>query len=267
MTTYAAYHVLHGGVDPSGAFLTGIGSAENQLKDIYEKETGHRPSAINPFTGRPIPDPYRKTKPIEKPGFGESLIPIWGSGKSSAYHLQEGNYWTAGGYAVLAITDIFLVKALVTSGCKVVATGGWKALWPAWGKWGYLTGLNKPHFYWEVLKKGWHAWDEAIAAMTRAEIRYFVGLKRYWIPMIYLSRGLATIEGAGKNCLIAMYNSTSRSWYRLDYFIITRLLGDMVAPESEDGASNEDGVDGHEAETHGSYPGWRPSGGAGYIPR
>ncbi|MDD3079700.1 MAG: AMP-binding protein [Paludibacter sp.] len=43
------------------------------------------------------------------------MIPIWGSGRSAINAFQEGNYWTGTGYSLLAVTDVFLVKALGTA--------------------------------------------------------------------------------------------------------------------------------------------------------
>src|SRR5690606_7769195 len=39
---------------------------------------------------------------VEEPGFGESLIPIWGSGKSSLHHFQEGEYGWGAFYGAMA---------------------------------------------------------------------------------------------------------------------------------------------------------------------
>lgn len=56
---------------------------------------------------------------VGQPGFGESLILVWGSGRAAVDHFQNGNYWRGAGYTALAISDVFLVKALAT----VVAKG------------------------------------------------------------------------------------------------------------------------------------------------
>jgi RHS repeat-associated protein len=53
------------------------------------------------------------------PGMGESLIPVWGSGKSSIIHFSEGNYVRGVGYGALAISDVFLVKSLLQGGTKL----------------------------------------------------------------------------------------------------------------------------------------------------
>jgi RHS repeat-associated protein len=56
-----------------------------------------------------------KETSVGEPGLGESLIPIWGSGRSAINNFQNGNPWAGIGYSVLAISDVFLLKAIATS--------------------------------------------------------------------------------------------------------------------------------------------------------
>jgi RHS repeat-associated protein len=61
---------------------------------------------------------------IGAPGFAESLIPIWGSGREALNHFQHGNvgrgvFWTA-----MAVSDIFLVKAVGTAVVKGIGRIG-----------------------------------------------------------------------------------------------------------------------------------------------
>src|SRR5262249_52282175 len=63
---------------------------------------------------------------VEEPGFWEGAIPIWGSGRSAVHHFQEGNWGRGTLHAALAISDGFLVKALVVAAGKVVVKGGAK---------------------------------------------------------------------------------------------------------------------------------------------
>ncbi|MDB5014383.1 MAG: hypothetical protein JWQ25_2585 [Daejeonella sp.] len=65
---------------------------------------------------------YSKRKGIGQPGLGESLIPIWGSGRSAIDHFQNGNYWRGAAFTVLAISDVFLVKAAITAIAKGTIT-------------------------------------------------------------------------------------------------------------------------------------------------
>jgi len=61
---------------------------------------------------------------VGEPGLGESLIPIWGSGRESVNHFQHGNYVRGTLWGALAITDVFLVKALVVGAAKLVVRAG-----------------------------------------------------------------------------------------------------------------------------------------------
>jgi RHS repeat-associated protein len=52
---------------------------------------------------------------VGRPGFGESLIPIWGSGRDAVYNFQTGHWGWGLAYTGLAITDVFLVKSIATA--------------------------------------------------------------------------------------------------------------------------------------------------------
>jgi RHS repeat-associated protein len=60
----------------------------------------------------------------ELPGLGGSLIPIYGNGKSFLVHIKHGNYGRATFYAVMTISDVFLVKSLVVGAGKLAIKGG-----------------------------------------------------------------------------------------------------------------------------------------------
>lgn len=91
-------------------------------------------------------DPNYMWKVGSKPGFGESLIPIWGSAKSAEYHYQNGEYWYGIGYTLLAISDL----ALLSSFGKGIAKGGLKALGKNYKNWsgngGWRGFYGKSHY-------------------------------------------------------------------------------------------------------------------------
>lgn len=60
---------------------------------------------------------------VGKPGFAESLIPIWGSGREAIHDFQTGHWGWGAVNTALAVTDVFLVKSLVTAGAKIVVKG------------------------------------------------------------------------------------------------------------------------------------------------
>jgi len=55
---------------------------------------------------------------IGQPGIAESMIPVWGSARSSIDHFQNGNYWSGSFNAAMAVSDLFLVKSLGTAVVK-----------------------------------------------------------------------------------------------------------------------------------------------------
>jgi hypothetical protein len=60
----------------------------------------------------------------ELPGFGASLIPFYGNGKSFLVHVKHGNYGRATFYGVMTILDIAIVKSLVVGVGKAAIKGG-----------------------------------------------------------------------------------------------------------------------------------------------
>ncbi|WP_395110158.1 SpvB/TcaC N-terminal domain-containing protein [Actinomadura sp. SCN-SB] len=72
--------------------------------------------------------PMTTRQSVGEPGFWESLIPIWGSGRESVNHFQQGNYVRGTLWGLLAISDVFLVKSLVMGVGKLVVRGGARLL-------------------------------------------------------------------------------------------------------------------------------------------
>jgi hypothetical protein len=108
------------------------------------------------------------TKPRSSahPGFAESLIPVWGSGKEAYADLQDGDYVGAGINGALAVSDLFLAGDVA----KAVAKGGWyvvkgpigeaayKQTWRevrrTLGDKGVLADGQHGH-HWFIPQKGW----------------------------------------------------------------------------------------------------------------
>lgn len=65
----------------------------------------------------------KESSSVGQPGLGESLMPIWGSGRAAIDHFQNGNYWRGAAYTALAISDVFLVKSLAVGAGKLVVAG------------------------------------------------------------------------------------------------------------------------------------------------
>lgn len=52
------------------------------------------------------------------------ITPVYGSLRDAMTAGREGHYWTAAGDTALAISDVFLVKAIATAGIKIIVTEG-----------------------------------------------------------------------------------------------------------------------------------------------
>ena len=108
---------------------------------------------------------------VGHPGFAESLIPVWGSGRESVADFQEGDYAGAALNGALAASDLFLAgsiaKGVAKGGVYVVGRAATKAststkgpyAWkekvrPWMGKQGYLNKGQHGH-HWAIPQNGW----------------------------------------------------------------------------------------------------------------
>jgi hypothetical protein len=89
---------------------------------------------------------------FQHPGGWESVVPIWGSGKEALADFEDGDYLGAAGNGVLAASDVFLAKAILTGlikgGAKVGGTYVWRN--PVWKEenmrqWLGRRGFVKPN--------------------------------------------------------------------------------------------------------------------------
>lgn len=131
---------------------------------------------------RSVPDPegeaydemlrkqrLERDRPIQSvghPGFAESLIPIWGSGREAVADFQDGDYVGAALNAGLAVSDVFLGGAVLKAGAKTAAKAaargsGKKALSTTWNatrkrmqKEGYIPPGQQGH-HWLIPQNGW----------------------------------------------------------------------------------------------------------------
>jgi hypothetical protein len=69
------------------------------------------------------------SKSVGEPGFWEGMIPMWGSGRAAVNDFQNGRWGWGLVNTALAVSDVFLVKSLVTAGGKLlVKTAGKEAV-------------------------------------------------------------------------------------------------------------------------------------------
>lgn len=95
---------------------------------------------------------------VGEPGPLESMIPFWGSGRSAIHAFQTGRWGMGLLHAGLAITDVFLVKSLLTAGGKAAISGATK------------TGLNATERW--VFKGTQRQLEASIAKATRARASF-----------------------------------------------------------------------------------------------
>lgn len=71
----------------------------------------------------PAPHGSQSDDTVGEPGLLESLVPVWGSGRSAIHHFQSGNWGRGLLYTGLAVTDVFLLKSLVVGIGKLAFRG------------------------------------------------------------------------------------------------------------------------------------------------
>ena len=65
---------------------------------------------------------------VGEPGFWEGVIPVWGSGRAAVNDFQTGHWGWGLVNSALAVSDVFLVKALVVGAGKLLVKGAAKAV-------------------------------------------------------------------------------------------------------------------------------------------
>jgi hypothetical protein len=121
----------------------------------------------------PDTNPLSAPARVGHPGFAESLIPVWGSGREAIVDLQDGNYAGAALNGALAASDLFLADSIVNAVRKgglyavkgaigeTAAKANWKnAVRPELGRLGILEKFQHGH-HWLIPQKGWGegVWD------------------------------------------------------------------------------------------------------------
>lgn len=103
---------------------------------------------------------------VGHPGFAESLIPVWGSGREAVADFQEGDYGGAALNGALAVSDVFLAGAATKAGLKIAgraakAAARGKPYSTTWGatqkrmkREGYLAKGEHGH-HWLIPQNGW----------------------------------------------------------------------------------------------------------------
>ncbi len=102
---------------------------------------------------------------VGHPGFAESLIPVWGSGREAVADFQEGDYAGAAINGALAASDLFLAgtmaKGILKGGLYGVKLGRkvvLKAQWPTVSRYMRDEKLLQPNqigHHWLIPQNGW----------------------------------------------------------------------------------------------------------------
>ncbi len=152
----------------------------------------------------------------DAPGFAESLIPIWGSGRQAVHDFECGDWASGFLNTALAASDAFLVKSLASTIGKV-AVGGLAKIsgshtWDATRKWmtsvGWrdLPGLQFHH--WAIPQNGWGAgvpqvvknqpWNiTKLTAEEHTAMHQMTGVGRLWAGSPTWGK-VATADAVGK---------------------------------------------------------------------
>ena len=154
---------------------------------------------------------------VGQPGFGESLIPVWGSGRAAIDDFQNGHYGGAAFNTALAISDVFLVKALATG----IAKGGVKM-------------LSKSYTYWSSARKFYgkegfaeagqqlHHWAWARNGAIKGEGVAWWAKNQMWNLMPMESQAIHTaVHGMGPNA----FNGLERLYYGTPQWFKSGLFG------------------------------------------
>jgi RHS repeat-associated protein len=154
---------------------------------------------------------------VGQPGFAESLIPIWGSGRAAIDDFQNGRYGWAAFNTALAVSDVFLVKAIATG----IAKGGAKMLTKSYSYWS-----SARRFYG---KKGFaqagqqlHHWAWARNGASKGEGFAWWAKNQMWNLMPMESQAFHTaVHGLGPNA----FNGLERLYYGTPLWFKAGLLG------------------------------------------
>jgi hypothetical protein len=111
---------MNPGVDPSSDLPAQVGP---ELPDAPASDLNMAGNIDANFSDNPpdqVTAPCPASSSVGAPGFGESLIPVWGSGRQAINDFQTGHPILGMVNAAFAITDVFLLKSIVTAAGKVI---------------------------------------------------------------------------------------------------------------------------------------------------
>ena len=167
------------------------------------------PDAVPPLTPEDLAavgdafSQWQKGKPVGHPGFVESLVPFWGSGREALADLQEKNYGGAALNAALAASDVVPADAVLKLGAEVGFKTAAKSGSTAWKAVRYDLGnawdlkLGQPVHHWAIPQGRWgrevpdwiknHPWNLKVMrdTVTHNKVHGIMGEKKYSPLMQY----------------------------------------------------------------------------------
>ncbi|ANI89336.1 hypothetical protein A9P82_08545 [Arachidicoccus ginsenosidimutans] len=174
-----------------------------------------------------------KNNSVGAPGTGESLIPVWGSGRAAINDFQTGHWGWGIFNSVMTISDLFLVKSAVTAVGKLTVIGIGKLVAEDATEQGAKALLN-PSI--EMTEKGL---NHTLERHTANDIAKFAGKSKFFDaadvpklvkeatqqPMVKQANGnFARIVNAGKEVGIDRATGHATSFYT----VITNSSGELV---------------------------------------
>lgn len=122
-------------LDPSGMSWVSrqIDSIDNALSELAQSMQNssagkwmdqHIGDPIWDEAGRASVDSNNEFHTVGQPGFWESMIPFWGSGRAAFDDAQNGRYWSMALNAFFFATDVFLVRSLLKLGIGLIKNPG-----------------------------------------------------------------------------------------------------------------------------------------------
>ncbi len=166
--------------------------------------------------------------PGAKPGFVESLVPVWGSGRMAIHHFQEGHVGMGVAYSTLAISDILLLKSIGTAIGKV----GWTAFTTP-GMIRVIRGraaAGNWHFGWQAMEKWFHGMPIAglirrvMVAEWNMTIKYLEKGVLFSKQLPVMSRALASATVGKKyvDCFWATIGAVNHANFGIPQLVVGR---------------------------------------------
>ena len=153
---------------------------------------------------------------VGQPGTLESMIPIWGSGRAAVDHFQNGNYWQGALYTGLAISDVFLVKAIVTGVAKggLIAVSKNYSTWSSWRRFYGNKGFAQSgqHLHHWLLKRNGQKTGTSLAWKFKNQMWNLMPMKS---PAFHTS-----VHGKGINA----FNTLQQAYYGSPVWFKTAII-------------------------------------------